>query len=160
MSRSFPPPKSDEEPPVSVLFEMQLRKTSQSTQALLASFVQLAPNAVNPDVQELRTRCATYSQESAAHKAESAILRRRVQELEKEAEEAREKAAAAHNRVERVRSETVVLLEAKLGRSLELEQDGVKKEADTPNGVGPTPTGVRVSVVLSESPSAHVRNTA
>ncbi|KAG9043568.1 E3 ubiquitin-protein ligase bre1 [Tulasnella sp. UAMH 9824] len=142
MSRSFPPPKIDEEPPVSVLFEIQLRKTSQSTQALLAAFAQLAPNAANPDVQELRTRCTTYSQESAAHKAESAILRRRVQELEKEAEEAREKAAAAQNRIERVRSETVVLLEAKLGRSLELEQDGVKKEAASPNGVGPTPTGL------------------
>ncbi|KAG8920677.1 E3 ubiquitin-protein ligase bre1, partial [Tulasnella sp. 417] len=142
MSRSFPPPKHDEEPPVSVLFEVQLRKTSQSTQALLAAFAQLAPNAVNPDVQELRTRCSTYSQESAAHKAESAMLRRRVQELEKEVEEAREKVAAAQNRVERVRSETVVLLEAKLGRSLELEQDGVKKEAASPNGVGPTPTGL------------------
>ncbi|KIO20339.1 hypothetical protein M407DRAFT_137986 [Tulasnella calospora MUT 4182] len=142
MSQSFPLPKHDEEPPISVLLEMQLRKTSQSTQALLAAFAQLAPNAVNPDVQELRARCTTYSQESAAHKAESAMLRRKVQGLEKEVEEAREKAAAAQNRVERVRSETVVILEAKLGRSLELEQDGVKKEAASPNGVGPTPTGL------------------
>lgn len=143
MSRSFPPPKGDNEPGVSVLFEIQLRKTSQSTQALLASFVQLAPNAANPEVQELRTRCSTYCQESAAHRAESVMLRRRVQELENEVEQAREKATAAQNRVERVRSETVVLLEAKLGRALELDQDGVKKEAASPNGVGPTPTGVR-----------------
>ncbi|KAG8986046.1 Allantoicase, partial [Tulasnella sp. 427] len=147
MSRSFPPPKDEDELVVSPLLEAQLRKTSQATQALLAAFAQVAANTANPDVQELRTRCTTYRQESAAHKAESAMLRRRVQDLEKDLEEAHEKAAAAENRVERVRSETVVLLEAKLGRSLEMGHDGakkdtVKKEEPISNGVGPTSTGL------------------
>jgi len=117
------------------------------TQSLVASFIQFAPKST-PAVEELRERCRRSQSQLQVTQSENQLLQSRLKDVQLELETCREKLLDTRNQVERARSETVVVLEAKNGKMSE----GVKKE--DVNGRPPdtiavtTPIMVRVPCIL------------
>ncbi|KAG8903228.1 E3 ubiquitin-protein ligase bre1, partial [Tulasnella sp. 403] len=130
---------------ISLLYQQRLREVASVTQRLLGAFVGLAPKAPHPSVEQLKMDNAALRADSTAYRSEARLLRSRLQETTSELESYRELLAIAENKIERVRSETVVILEAKVGRSLSSEEDG-KKDVQMANGspseMNGTPNGV------------------
>lgn len=128
------PLENDTEPQMSSQYYERLRESSLATQKLIAAFLQLVPNAAIPEMQDLRSQTAAFRADAAVHRSEARMLRSKLQDTVDELQTTREKLVAAENRVERVRSETVVVLEAKLGKPLSVEVEKTKSEEKQANG--------------------------
>lgn len=91
----------------------RLRDTSLATRGLVAAFIQLAPNAANPEAPDLQKQVARHVAETSSHKAENRMLRSKLNEVLQQLEESREQVTFMANRVERAKSKTIAAMELK-----------------------------------------------
>ncbi|KAG8929829.1 E3 ubiquitin-protein ligase bre1 [Tulasnella sp. 418] len=139
------------------LYYDALSETSKSTQNLIASFIQLAPKASEPSTQQLQNRCRQSESRSVALQSEVNLLRSELLSAREEIEKMKEKLDIAENNVERVRSETVVVLEAKLGKSLKngLDSNPPGMEVES-HATPPQANGIPHRVSSSDGPDYSV----
>ncbi len=94
-----------------------LRRASKQTVQLLAAFIQLAPvtSSITSDAKDFRKQASSYRDEAMATRSEAKMLRTKLAETENELQDTRDRLVVARNQVNRVRSETVHIMQLRVG---------------------------------------------